>query len=339
MSVAMHLLRPSSRLLNTVLYLLMALTLLTSCESKRTIVNGLEEKEANEILVFLATRGIDATKTPTLAEGGGGPAKAKLYDVSVDNSNATEAMALLNQAGLPRRRSQSLLGILGNTGLIPSPLVEKARFQVGLAEQIASTIRKVDGILDADVSISFPEEDPLNPGVSKQKITASVYVKHNGILDDPNAHLMTRIKRLVAGSVNGLDFDNVTVIGDRSRFGDVLFGDYARSTAAQRSLVEIWNIVLAQESVQRFRILFFSLSLAVVLLTMFAGWLLWKFSLITAILGGFKRLFGGGRIDPKELAPKAHVDEKNENAEGDEAEENKEDEDKEKSPSDEEENK
>jgi len=201
------------------LFFVLILTL-ASCERRQTIVNALEEKEANEILVFLSSRDIYATKVQSVGTGGAGGQKIILWDVTVPRNQVTEAMALLNQSGLPRRRGQNLLKIFGEAGLVPSELSEKIRYQAGLAAQIGSTIRKIDGILDAEVQISFPEEDPLNPGKKKGDITASVYVKHSGVLDDPNTHLMTKIKRLVTASVTGLRYDNVTVISDRARYRD-----------------------------------------------------------------------------------------------------------------------
>jgi type III secretion protein J len=270
--------------------LLMILTsLLTSCESKRTIVNGLDEKEANEILVFLSTKGINATKVQAPTEGAGG--KAVLWNISVDSSQGNEAMALLNQVGLPRRRGQNLLNIFSNVGLVPSGMQEKIRYQAGLAEQIASTIRKIDGVLDADVQISFPDEDPFNPNAPKQKITASVYVKHSGVLDDPNAHLVSRIKRLVAGSVNGLDYDNVTVIGDRARFMEAPLGSLQGNLEDERPYVNIWSLIIAKNSASRFRLIFFSFTILILILLLTLIWLLWRLMPLIRKLGGMQKLF------------------------------------------------
>src|SRR5215207_2822159 len=97
------------RFFHQVLLLIVLTSLLTSCESRRTIVNGLDEKEANEILVFLSTKGIEANKVQAATEGGGGGGKAVLWNISVESTQASEAMALLNQVGLPRRRGQNLL--------------------------------------------------------------------------------------------------------------------------------------------------------------------------------------------------------------------------------------
>ena len=285
--------------------------LLTACESRRIIVNALDEKEANEILVFLSNKNINAEKVQAVTAEGGGGGKAILWNISVESTQANEAMAMLNQAGLPRRRGQNLLGIFSNVGLVPSGMNEKVRYQAGLAEQIASTIRKIDGVLDADVQISFPEEDPLNPTANKQKITASVYVKHNGILDDPNAHLATRIRRLVSGSVNGLDYDNVTVIGDRARFGDAMTGMSNNIGEEEQRLVNVWSIVLAQDSLTRFRVLFFSLIISVVLLSLFVVWLLWKFFPILKNRGGLKELISYHPIHVEDLNAADSTAEKN----------------------------
>lgn len=289
---------------------LLLLGVLTSCESRRTIVNGLDEKDANEILVFLSGRGVTATKVPAEGGGGGGAAKEALWNISVPEEQATEAMALLNQVGLPRRRGQNLLGIFSNVGLVPSGLEQKIKYQAGLAKQIAHTIRKIDGVLDAEVQISFPEEDPLNPTAPKQKTTASVYVKHSGILDDPNAHLGTRIRRLVAGSVPGLDYDNVTVIGDRARFVEPISGG-----GEEISFVHIWSLIVASESITRFRIIFFSFIFTIFLLLFLAFWLLWKFWHVLKQSGGIKQLLNIHQVRPEELSvtaapPATDVEEK-----------------------------
>ncbi len=281
-----------SKSLHFILLVCICIPLLTSCESRKIIVNGLDEREANEILVYLATKNIDAIKIQSVAAaGGGGGAKIVLWDISVSSDQSLEAMSLLNQAGLPRRRSQNLLNIFTGAGLVPSEMEQKIRYQAGLAEQIASTIRKIDGILDAEVQISFPEEDPLNPNAEKkQKITASVYVKHNGVLDDPNSHLVTKIKRLVAASVPGLDYDYVTVIGERARFSEPSSG-VANANEEEKHFVSVWTIIIAKDSVTRFRIIFFSFTLLILIFALTLIWMSWKIYPVLKSQGGVRELF------------------------------------------------
>lgn len=275
----------------TLIMLCLSLPFFSSCESRKTIVNKLTEKEANEIIVFLSTKGIDSIKVASEAGGGGGGgSKEALWDISVPEAQSLEAMSLLNQAGLPRRRGQNLLNIFKESGLIPSEMAEKIRYQAGLAEQIASTIRKIDGVLDAEVQISFPEEDPLNPGKTKGEITASVYVKHSGVLDDPNSHLISKIKRLVTSSITGLKYDNVTVISDRARFSDFPIG-LQGAQEEEKTYVKTWTLIIAKESLFRFRIIFFSFTIVFLVLLLALIWIGWRVFPVLKSHGGVATLF------------------------------------------------
>jgi type III secretion protein J len=278
---------------------------MSGCESQKTIVNGLDEREANEILVLLASKDINAYKIRQKAEAGGGAQKEALWDIAVDSDSAVEAMSLLNTAGLPRRRGQNLLQLFSAGGLVPSDLQEKIRYQAGLADQIANTIRKIDGIVDADVQLSFPEEDPLNPNKPKGQVTASVYVKHTGVLDDPNSHLITKIKRLVSSSVNNLPFDNVTVIPDKARFSEA---SMTQEPTAEPTYVRVWSIVVAKDSLKRFQMTFFAFCIIIFLLVLAAGWLVWKIYPLTKKRGGMMSLFHFSPLpDTFEEAPKEEL--------------------------------
>lgn len=281
------------------------LLLMMSCASQRAIVHGVDERDANEILVLLSTKGIEAHKVVS-TEGGnqGGGQKVILWNVVVKPEDALEAISFLDQNGLPRRPEQTLLSIFANTGLVPSETQEKIRYQAGLAAQIASTIRKIDGILDADVLISFPDEDPLNLNPNKQKITAAVFVKDNGVLDDPNTHLVSKIKRLVAASVPGLSYDNVTVVGDRSRLTEMEPAYQLGASEAEKQYNDIWSLIIANQSVFRFRVMFFSFTLTILILLMCLIWGGWKIYPLLKNKGGIKALFSPHQLKEDNLEVK-----------------------------------
>ena len=282
---------------------------ISGCSSQKTIINGLEEREANEIVVFLSSKGIDAYKVQAKSDSPGGGGGPPMFNIVVDSSKSTEAMSVLNSNGLPRRRPQNLLQLFNAGGLVPSEMQEKIRFQAGLAEQVASTIRKIDGILDADVQLSFPEEDPLNPQQKKGAVTASVFIKHQGVLDDPNNQLVTKIRRLVASSVQGLSFDNVTVIADKGRFSDAT--SQADSKVGQGNspeLIKIWTVVVAKDSSSRFQTIFVTVAAALFVTAAFALWFLWKLLPVARSAGGISAIFsfkpfvtahGSEQIDPE----------------------------------------
>ncbi len=284
-------------------FLLLSATLLClmGCQSNMLIVTGIEEREANEIIVFLASKGISSYKTPVVSSGPGAATGASLkYSIAVEEAKSTEAMAILNQNGLPRIKGTNLLDLFAKQGLMTSDKEETIRYQAGLGEQIANTIRKIDGVIDADVQLSFPAENTGVIGMqqTQQKITAAVYVKHQGILDDPNSHLVIKIKRLVSGSVNGLDVNDVTVISDRSRFTDITLNQAVEEiTPKAKEYVSIWSIVMSKNSASRFRFLFFFLSFLVILLSVIAGWMIWKFYPTLKRKGGIKELLHPAPIE------------------------------------------
>ncbi len=263
------------------LFLFVTLIFLTSCENLKVIVNDVPEREANEIVVYLSSKGVTAVKQESAAAAGpGATTTGMLWSIAVPEKQEVEAMSILNRIGLPRKQTVSLLDIFAKSGLISSATEETIRYQAGLAAQIAGTIRKIDGVIDADVELSIPAEETTfpTPGAVKKKATAAVFVKHQGVLDDPNSHLVTKIKRLVSASVPNLDINDVTVISDRSRFTDITLNQLPEDiTPKSKEYVSIWSIVMSKSSAARFRVLFFILIFTMVVFGVFLVWMLWKF--------------------------------------------------------------
>jgi type III secretion protein J len=256
---------------------LLVLIFLTGCEGNQAIVSNVEEREANEIIVYLASKGINAQKVQAPATE---TATLLFYSINVDSDRAVDAMSILNKVGLPRRSGTNLLTLFAKSGLMSSDKEETIRYQAGLAEELKNTIRKIDGVLEADVQLSFPTSETIGPGGVPPKITAAVYIKHQGVLDDPNSHMETKIKRLLSGSVNGLTYENVIVVSDRSRFTDITLtpeGEPIGSSSMQENYVSIWGLVLTKSSLARFRTIFFIFILLIALLCAAIGWAIWKY--------------------------------------------------------------
>ncbi len=277
---------------------------LVGCATQTSVVTNVNEKEANEILVLLASKGIEATKaaaatstTTTTATVG--------YDIMVPSSQITDALAALNQAGLPRTKGTTLLDLFGTAGLVPSDLQDKIRYQEGLSEQLANTIRKMDGIIDADVQITFPEED------SDATMTASVYIKHRGVLDNPNSLIITKIKRLISSALPGLTIENVTVVADRALISDIALQSYGKPEQLQE-FVGIWSVVISKDSTASFRMIFYSFILLLFILLCALAWIIWKFFPVIQKHGGLKALYLPQQIGsgpPEEEEKKEEVEE------------------------------
>lgn len=59
----------------------------------------------------------------------------------------------------------------------------------------------------------------------------------------------------------------------------------------EKQYVNVWTVILAKESVTRFRILFFAFAIALLLLLLSLIWVLWKIFPLLHKHGGIKELF------------------------------------------------
>lgn len=295
-----------------VAFLFLFAFIFTSCDRNSVVVSQLDEKEANLIVVFLESKGIkaDKVKASSGTETGGGQNTGPKFDIIVSDSKTIEAMAVLNRNGLPRKQGTTLLELFGKQGLMTSEKEETIRYQSGLAQQITNTLLLIDGVIDATVQLSFPTGESL-PGTEEKKenVTAAVYVKHQGMYDDSSLHLENKVKRIVSGSVTGLDINDVTVVADRSRFTDFTPSEIERDMmkGSSQDYVSVWNIVLNKSSVVKFRFLFFFILFLGIFFALTLGWVIWKLY-PTLRAKGFKQLlnlspFSESR-EPDEQPPK-----------------------------------
>lgn len=272
---------------------------LTSCSKSQKIITGVTEREANIIVVFLEARGIRSNKIRVSSGSTTGTDQLAKFDITVKKNQSIQAMALLNQNGFPKQRYITLLQLFQASGFMTSEREENIRYQAGLAEQINNMITMIDGVIDSNVQLSFPPSETTLTGAAttgtpqeKQRITAAVYVKHQGVLDDPNNYLEDKIKRLVSGSITGLNINDVTVVSDRSRFTDILpYEREDRLTSYPKEMVSIWSIIMNRDSALRFRMLFLILISISTLLLLLLGWTIWKIYPIFKQKHGIRKLF------------------------------------------------
>ena len=269
--------------------------LLTSCGAQHTILTNVTERDANQIIVLLESKGIKAEKMLVKTSGAGAQSTENMWDISVDQRKGTEALAILNRIGLPRRPGISLLELFPSQGMMKTDTEEQIRYIGGLNEQLATTLRKIDGVLDVEVQISIPKEDAFNPDANKEFPRASVFVKHDGILDDPNNLLTQKIRRYISGSIVDLRYEDVTVVTDRARFTDINLRSLEPSSEAtpwgNHDFVKIWSIVVSNDSAGSFRTILFLFCFFMLLFILAIAWSAWKFQGAFKQIKSFKSFF------------------------------------------------
>ncbi len=279
--------------LRSVLFCSLILLFAACSAGKDIILNSLSEKDANVIIVFLASKGIAAAKKPVSSTGAGVDTGGLKFNIEVGSGKSVQAMALLNQNGLPQKQGTTLLDLFAKSSFMSTDKEETIRYQAGLSQQIANVILMIDGVIEANVQLSFPEisEEATESGLV-QRPTAAVFVKHQGVMDEPNNHLILKIKSLVSGSVQNLSLDDVTVVSDKSRFTDVSPTDSLRSTTSAHldEQVKIWSITMNKNSTGKFRLFFFFLMAILLILAAALGWVIWKVYPIVKNGGGFMEM-------------------------------------------------
>ncbi len=192
-----------------VVSLCVVLATVSACEGVKEVVQGLDEFEANEILVVLEAKGIQATKVKL--EG-----RVVTYAVTVTESDERGAMRILVANKLPKRRPTGLAEVYpaGSGGLIPTRSEEKAKFLMALQGEVERKLQRLPGIQSAHVTIVQPDKDIVRDlDTPPPPATASVAIVFNA-QDDRGSSLISQddVQRLVAASVEDLKPQNVAVV-------------------------------------------------------------------------------------------------------------------------------
>lgn len=187
------------------LIFLFSLILLAGCS--QPIHHGLDEEQANEMLVVLQQNGINASKVPE--EGG----ETLTFTVTVSGRDAAKAWQILKEHSLPRPTEKGFGEVFGQTSLIPTAMEEKALFLQAMTGELAKTVEAIPGVIDARVHVVLPESDVLKEelqGPTTPK--AAVYIKYKTDQNGLPPFKDDDIRNLVANSVEGLQPKNVAVV-------------------------------------------------------------------------------------------------------------------------------
>lgn len=210
----------ASQLVSRVLLTLLAALALAAC-SGQELYRDVGEREANEMISVLMRAGIESSKSA----GDKGT-----FTVHVAQADFPQAVDILRQNGLPRENFESLGTVFEKEGFTSSSLAERARLVFGISQELSHTISEFDGVIEARVHLALPEADALT-GVANPP-SASVFVKYREGMDLPSQ--TAAIKALVTNSIEGLDYDKVSVAMTEAKPLPALpedrVGDWMRAT-------------------------------------------------------------------------------------------------------------
>jgi type III secretion protein J len=222
----------------------LALAALAGCAVP--IAGGLDEGDANRVIVALDQAGIDAAKELD-------PAVEGRFRVTVPRDDSARALATMADEQLPRPKTHGLLEAADRGQLVPSQAAEHAQLVAGLSGELERTLGGIEGVLAARVHMNLPPRDGLRDG-PPPKATASVLLEHRGTTPP----LATEsVQRLVAGGAPGLAPIDVVVI---------FVHHAARPSAGRPDVAHVGPIAVARSSMTTLKVALAGLVLVVLAL-------------------------------------------------------------------------
>ena len=178
-------------------FLLLCLVVLSAC--KTDLYRNLSEREANEMLAVLISNNIEVTKEYLGDEG---------VTLRLEEADLPRAIDVLKQNGFPRESRETMGTVFEKSGIMSSPFEELVRFVYALGEEVSQTLSEIDGVLTARVHIVLPDEPDFGEQLTPS--SAAVFIKHRVGVDLDFA--TPQIRRLVSSSIEGVTYDDVTVL-------------------------------------------------------------------------------------------------------------------------------
>ncbi|RAL24917.1 hypothetical protein DL240_01530 [Lujinxingia litoralis] len=190
-------------------YLLVATVALFALACTEPLHHGLDEAQANQMVVELSRAGFAAVKEPD-------PADPALWVVKVPRVERVEAWERLEQAGLPRPAESGFGDFYPGAGLIPTAQEERVVLQYATAQEIRTSLLKIDGVVDAHVHLVLPQKARVQlSNAPRPEPRASVLVRWRTLEEEGPAVGPDEIRALVAGAVEELQPDQIEVVMTR----------------------------------------------------------------------------------------------------------------------------
>lgn len=216
---------------------------------KVELYSGLTESEANDMLGILLAEDIDAEKVP---------GKEQTIVLTVPKNQVALSINLLKMKGYPKEKFATIKEVFPQEGLISSPTEEKARLVYALSQGLAETLTQIDGVITARVHVVLPETKSRK----REKVLPSsvaVFIKHHADVD--LSAYTPQIKLLVNNSIEGLDYDKISV---------VLFPSAQQPSITKSKMTSVLGVRLAHNSVILFWGWFIGLLILIVISNL--GW-------------------------------------------------------------------
>lgn len=166
---------------------------------KENLYSELSEQDVNMMIAILEQNGISAERHKD---------DQNKYSLRVESEDFTSSVKILAAKGYPKKKFQSMGEVFSSEGIIKAPFEQRARFTHALSQELSKSLSDIEGVVSARVHITQPEISRF--GKAKEKPRAAVIILHYP--SKAMNEMRPKIKQLIAHSVNGMTYENVTVV-------------------------------------------------------------------------------------------------------------------------------
>jgi type III secretion protein J len=213
--------------------LALAATCWAASACSTTVRSDLSELEANRLLVALDAAAISGTK---VAQSG---ARGR-YRVDVPSSASSRALAVIEAQRAPAP-APGFEALYASSGLWTTPDQERARYAGAVAGELARSLERLEGVIDARVHLALPER-PSALDERAAPVKASVLLRRARVAPPVDEAL---VRTLVSGAVDGLQPERVSVVQVAA----------AAANVAAPKFVQVGPFAIARDSAFAFKAL------------------------------------------------------------------------------------
>ena len=201
------------------------LFLLPACNSLQEIASSLDAKQSVEMVVALNRSGVQASREQV------GSGRSTTYRVLVSPEDASKALEVLHEYGLPRTIDDSLEEITRPRGFVPNtPQLAQLRLDHALELRVERALLSLPGVVEARVVVQSDAKTNVLGNTSTERGVSVIvrFVSSEAKASVPNLD----VQELVAKAVPGVSSENVEI---RSITANVA----AQSVVSGGSLVQL----------------------------------------------------------------------------------------------------
>lgn len=209
------------------LAILLLIFFLAGCKEE-SVLTGLDQNQANEVLSLLQKNNIPATKKNMGKTG---------FSIDVSSQDFPLAVDLIHDNSLPSGKLIEVAEMFPTDSLISSPRAEVARIYSAIEQRLEQTLRHIDAVVIARVHVSY---DMSNTDAEKNKkpLRVSALLKVNDTLENESG-LIADAKKIIVNSFNNIEYESITVV--LTYMNDV---QLKQPTVSEKGSVQILVILL-----------------------------------------------------------------------------------------------